>query len=176
MNQLWLLIAQGFGVGRIPLAPGTFGSILGLGWLWLLLLPGSLWMFVAGTLLGLAASVWLCSTGERVLGETDPGSIVFDEIAAVPLCFLGWIAVIVFRHGSMPSPDTFFSRHHGLLTFGVFLLFRLFDVWKPWPVRGSQSLPGGWGVTADDALAAVYVNLALGAGWATHLWLNTKRA
>ena len=55
---------------------------------------------------------------------------------------------------------------HWPLTLGVFALFRFFDVVKPWPVRQSQSLPGGWGVTVDDALAAVYVNLTVLAAYA----------
>ena len=63
--------------------------------------------------------------------------------------------------GAMPAAEYFFSRQTVLFTLGIFVLFRLFDIAKPWPVRGSQSLPGGWGVTVDDLLAAVYVNLVV---------------
>jgi phosphatidylglycerophosphatase A len=99
---------------------------------------------------------------------TDPGSIVFDEIAAIPLCFVSWVLIMFARNGSFPAPSYFISSRCWLVALGVFLLFRIFDVWKPWPVRQSQHFPGGWGVTADDALAAVYVNLVVLAGWTVH--------
>ena len=162
--RLW--IAQGFGLGRIPVAPGTFGSLLGVGWFALLLLPGNPWLLGFGILAGLAASVWLCGVGEQLLGQKDPGSVVLDEISAMPVCFLGWVLLRTSQSGHLPPPGWFFSGRNLLLTLGVFCAFRLFDVLKPWPVRQSQSLPGGWGITVDDALAAVYVNLVALAAWA----------
>jgi phosphatidylglycerophosphatase A len=84
--------------------------------------------------------------------------VVLDEIAAIPVCFLGWVAVIAFKTGALPGVAQFFSAPTWPLTLGVFVAFRFFDVAKPWPVYQSQSLPGGWGVTIDDVLAAVYVN------------------
>jgi phosphatidylglycerophosphatase A len=93
------------------------------------------------------------------LGKTDPGSVVLDEIAAMPACFLGWVGVVVWKTGSMPGLGYFFSGKNLLWTLGVFVAFRLFDVLKPWPVNKSQGLPGGWGVTMDDLLAAGYVNV-----------------
>jgi phosphatidylglycerophosphatase A len=161
MNAFLLWLAQGFGVGRIPVAPGTFGSVVGLAWFAVLLLTGNLGLFIAGTIVGVALSVWLCGAGEKILNAKDPGSVVFDEIAAIPICFLGWVIVHIRNTGAFPSPEYFFSKHYILPTLGVFAAFRLFDVWKPWPVRQSQSLPGGWGVTIDDALAAVYVNVVV---------------
>ncbi len=172
MNGLLLWLAQGFGIGRIPFAPGTFGSLVGLLWFLLLLLPQNLWAFLAGTVAGLALSVRLCGAGEKILQQKDPGSIVFDEIAAVPLCFLGWLAVVLWQTGALPAPEYFFAKQHWPLTLGVFAAFRVFDIVKPWPVRGSQSLPGGWGVTVDDALAAVYVNLMVLAAYGGRVWLN----
>ncbi len=164
MNRLLLWIAQGFGSGRIPVAPGTFGSVVGLGWFALLLLTGNLWLFLGGTLLGLALSVWLCGVGEKILGQTDPGSIVLDEITAIPLCFAGWVILTLWQNHPFPAPGFFFTQPNLLPTLGVFVAFRFFDVLKPWPVRQSQSLPGGWGVTVDDALAALYVNVVVLAG------------
>jgi phosphatidylglycerophosphatase A len=157
--RLW--IAQGFGVGRIPVAPGTFGSVVGVGWFALLLLTGKLWLFAAGTAAGIALSVWLCGVGETVLRQKDPQSVVLDEITAMPVCFLGWVALLAGKAGALPPLAVFFSARGWLVTLGVFAAFRFFDVAKPWPVRQSQSLPGGWGVTIDDVLAAVYVNLAV---------------
>ncbi len=154
---LW--IAQGFGVGRIPVAPGTFGSVLGVGWFLLLLAPGRLWVLMGGTLVGLALSVWLCGVGERVLGKKDPGSVVLDEVAAMPVCFCAWLGLLAYRAGSVPAWDHVFASGRWRAALGIFVAFRLFDVLKPWPVRQSQALPGGWGITIDDLLAAVYVNL-----------------
>lgn len=157
-SRLW--IAQGFGSGRAPVAPGTFGSVVGLGWFALLAASGNLWVLLAGSLAGLALSVWLCGAGEKLLGQKDPGSIVLDEIAAIPVCFFAWVGLHLHAHGTMPAVTSFFSGSNLFLTIGVFAAFRFFDVVKPWPVRQSQSLPGGWGVTVDDLLAALYVNVA----------------
>ena len=66
---LWL--AQGFGIGRIPMAPGTFGSVIGLLWFAVLLLPTNLWFFLGATFFGLAASVRLCEVGEEILNQKD---------------------------------------------------------------------------------------------------------
>lgn len=154
---LWL--AQGFGVGRIPFAPGTFGSLVGLMWFWILLLPKSPLVFGVGILASIFISVWLCGAGEKILKQSDPGSIVMDEIIAIPICFGSWLAFLFFQKGFWPTPEHFFTGNNLWITVGIFLLFRLFDVAKPWPVKQSQSLPGGWGVTVDDVLAAIYVNI-----------------
>jgi phosphatidylglycerophosphatase A len=152
---LW--IAQGFGVGRIPFAPGTFGSLVGLVWFGLLLASGNLWLFLIGTIMGLGVSVWLCGYAEQNLRQKDPGSVVLDEITAMPVCFLSWVAMSMRQTGAFPKLDSFISGTNALLPLGVFVAFRVFDIWKPWPVRQSQTLPGGWGVTVDDVLAAGYV-------------------
>jgi len=154
--KLW--IAQGFGVGRIPVAPGTFGSLLGVLWFGLLLMTGSIWIVIGGTIAGIALSVWLCGVAEKLLGQKDPGSVVLDEIAALPVCFLTWVVILLWKTGSLPAFASFFSAQTWPLTLGVFVAFRFFDIAKPWPVRQSQVLPGGWGITIDDVLAAVYVN------------------
>lgn len=156
MQSLILFVAQGFGVGRIPIAPGTFGSLIGLLWFFLLVQTGNVWCYAAGTLLGLALSVWLCGKAEKILNQTDPGSIVLDEIAAIPLCFASWIAANCVD-GHWLFANDFLNPRHRWWVMVIFLLFRFFDIVKPWPIRQSQRLPGGWGVTADDILAAVYV-------------------
>ena len=150
MNGFLLWIAQGFGAGRIPFAPGTFGSLVGLLWFYLLLRAGNFWAYLAGTFIGLALSVWFCGRAERILNQTDPGSIVLDEIAAMPLCFAVIVGIPWFKRGELPAP-------HWLLVLIIFILFRIMDIAKPWPIRRSQKLPGGWGVTIDDTLAAIYV-------------------
>lgn len=170
--RLW--IAQGFGIGRIPFAPGTFGSLLGMAWFALLLASGRLWVLLLGTVAGMALSVWLCGVGERVLGQKDPGSVVLDEVAAIPVCFFAWLGILFAGNGVLPGAAYFFLRGHWWLTLGVFAAFRFFDIAKPWPVRQSQAWPGGWGITVDDLLAAMYVNLvtllAYGGGRLVGAW------
>jgi phosphatidylglycerophosphatase A len=158
-DTFYLWIAQGFGVGRIPIMPGTFGSLVGLLWFALLLKTGNIWFYLLGTAFGFGLSVWLCEKGEKLLGQTDPGSVVLDEITAIPVCFLTLIVAALFKGGPMPSPEFFFTGQGWWITGVVFVLFRVFDILKPWPVRGSQKLPGGWGVTVDDFLAGIYAAL-----------------
>jgi|SRR6266850_5391323 len=152
-------MAQGFGVGRIPFGPGTFGSVLGLGWSALLIGSGKLWIFIAGTMAGIALSVWLCGEGEKILKQKDPGSIVLDEIAAMPVCFAGWVWLQWRTAHLLPPIEKVFASWTVVLF--LFVAFRLFDIAKPWPIKQSQALPGGWGVTVDDLIAAIYVNVLL---------------
>lgn len=172
----WLVVwlAQGFGIGRIPWAPGTFGSVLGLGWFAVLLLIAQQSPVSAGVLFlgSVLASVWTCEAAEILLGEKDPGSIVLDEIVALPTCFLGWVFHLWLQLGALPSWDFFFGPTTCFLALGVFLAFRFFDIAKPWPVRQSQALPRGWGVVVDDQLAAVYVNVVV---LAVHVALQALR-
>ena len=152
-----LFVAQGLGVGLIPFAPGTFGSFLGLVWFAMLVATGNFWAYLAGAIEGIAFSIWLCDDAEKILGETDPGSVVLDEVIAIPFCFMPWVASEWFAHGALLSVEFFFTGRALWLTLGLVVLFRVFDIWKPWPIRQIQRLPGGWGVTVDDLLAAVYV-------------------
>lgn len=156
-DQVILFFSQGFGSGRAPRAPGTFGSLVGLLWTVLLLLPESLPLFIGGCVGGILASAWLCSESEKILSQKDPGSVVIDEIIAIPICFL--FLIIPSENSSADVGIKLFASHWPWVI-GIFGAFRFFDIAKPWPVFQSQNLPGGWGVTADDVLAAGYVNLA----------------
>jgi phosphatidylglycerophosphatase A len=159
MRGIVLFIAQGCAIGRVPVAPGTFGSLLGLIWFAVLILTGSLVLWSVGVLLGIMCAIWVCGRAEVLLDQPDPGSVVLDEIVAVPLCFAGWIVWFAATEGEFPSASSFFQSQSLLVTAAVFLAFRFFDVLKPWPVGQSQRLSGGWGVVMDDVLAAAYVNL-----------------
>jgi len=162
-DSLALWIAQGLGSGRIPFAPGTWGSVVGVLWFFLLLAAQSPWVFLIGMLSGVFIAVPVCGKAERLLGEKDPSSVVLDEIVAVPLAMLGYVVVWWQSAGSLPAVSQLAHWWPALLA--GFLLFRLFDVWKPWPIRRLQHLPGGWGVVVDDLAAAL-----LTAGL---LWLGT---
>lgn len=154
-----MCMASGFGFGEIPFAPGTFGSLMGILWFGLLVAAGSFWLFAAGIVISFFFSVWICGEAEKILKQKDPSSVVLDEIVAIPICFAAWVILLWHKKGEFPVLADFFSENARFATVAVFAAFRFFDIAKPWPVRQSQSFPGGWGVTVDDVLAAVYVNL-----------------
>ena len=156
---MMLFLAQGFGVGRIPFAPGTFGSLVGFVWFAALLATGRYELYLIGAVFGVGLSVWLCGAAEKILKERDPSSVVLDEIVAIPFCFLPWVTHQWLPHHKLPSIESFLTGRAWLGVLGVLILFRIFDIAKPWPVGQSQRLPGGLGVTIDDVLAAGYVAL-----------------
>ncbi|MFM8468398.1 MAG: phosphatidylglycerophosphatase A [Limisphaerales bacterium] len=158
-KSLIVWFAQGFGIGRLKPAPGTWGTLLGLGWFAALVATHSFSVLLAGILASIPICAWICGEAELALRRQDPPSVVLDEIIAVPLCFSAWVWSVFRATGQMPEVSYFFSENHWLGVLAIFAAFRLFDIWKPWPVRQSESLPGGWGVTVDDLLAALYVNL-----------------
>jgi len=159
MRALILFLAQGFGIGRIPFAPGTFGSLVGLVWFAMLLGTKRYEFYLLGALGGVGLSVWVCGAAEKILKQKDPSSVVLDEIAAIPFCFLPWVTHRWLPEHTLPAAEIFFTGKALLASTGIFVLFRIFDIAKPWPVHQSQRLPGGWGVTVDDVLAALYVAL-----------------
>jgi phosphatidylglycerophosphatase A len=171
-----VFIAQGFGIGRIPFAPGTWGTLLGFAWVALLFSSTSLWIYLAGTLFGVVAAAYVCGRAEKIMNQKDPGSVVLDEIIAIPICVIAAALMPLFPWPQDGAPETWLrficdlSSWSGIVSH--FLLFRLFDIWKPWPVRQSQTLPGGWGVVMDDVLAAVYVNLVALALYALAYFLH----
>lgn len=139
--------------------------MLGVAWFCLLIAPGELDLFLLGSVLAIAAAVPVCGRAELAMGEHDPGSVVLDEIVAVPLCFVGLLMMQTFGGGGFPNLSAFLSRWSWWVLPAGFLAFRVFDIWKPWPVRQIQRLSGGWGVVADDLLAAIWVAV-LGVGLA----------
>ncbi|MBL6765821.1 MAG: phosphatidylglycerophosphatase A [Verrucomicrobiae bacterium] len=154
-DRFIVFAAKGFGAGYAPKAPGTFGSIAGIAWFALLLLTPNLTTYVIGCVGAVFASVYLCGEAERILGLKDPGSVVIDEIIALPICYLPYVINGRAADGSLPSIGTTFTEHAWLVVAG-FILFRLFDILKPPPIYQIQDLPGGWGVTADDVLAGAF--------------------
>ncbi len=161
-SRRWVFwLACGLGAGKSPVAPGTCGSVVGLLWFCLLLWPRNPWVYGLGAVGGVFVAVWLAAEAVRYTGHPDPPAVVVDEIVAIPLCFLTWIGWRLVQVHPMPGAGYFFGPGERCFTLGVWAAFRLFDILKPWPVRQSQRLPGGWGVTVDDVLAAGYVNLVV---------------
>lgn len=136
--------ATGFGIGLIPFAPGTFGTLLGIPLAWGLEQVSSPGLRLAAIVALCAIGIPICTLAARRLGgEKDPGAIVLDEIASLPMTFwlvpIDSVAVVV----------------------AGFLLHRLFDITKPPPARQLERLSGGLGIMADDWIAGIYSNLAL---------------
>jgi phosphatidylglycerophosphatase A len=129
------VIATAFGAGYAPVAPGTAGSAVALAILWLV--PFSRAGLVVFFLIVTAAGVWAAHVVEGQVGEKDPGAIVIDEVAGMTL------SVLV-----LPLTPAV------LVT--AFVLFRIFDVVKPFPAGRSQAIAGGMGVMADDLIAGLY--------------------
>ena len=135
------LLATAFFIGYIPVAPGTFGSVLGLLLYFFLPQSESLWfLLIIGLLFFLG--VWASGRFENVTGVKDDQVIVIDEVVGT--------LVTLFA----------FEKNLPWLVLG-FIFFRLFDIWKPPPVRLMEKVPGGWGVMLDDVMAGIYGLLAL---------------
>ncbi|MHC4259416.1 MAG: phosphatidylglycerophosphatase A family protein [Planctomycetota bacterium] len=151
------LLASCFGLGRLPLAPGTWASLppaIIFGLLWHLTSSGFLISLVMAVLT-VAGSVVCILCAPAVIaatGQTDPRLVVADEFAGQALTF--W-AVPFF------APGTISTKQVWAVTALGFLLFRLFDIVKPWPVHRVEKLPQGWGILADDLLAGVYAAVVL---------------
>lgn len=161
-----------FGVGYLPLAPGTWGSAVGV----------AIYLFAESLLMGFGLiddklspavvhtwtlpivtislllltllGIWAAGRATELLGNTDPPEAVIDEI-------IGQLIVFLFVPFSIGWP----------MILAGFLLFRLFDVWKPYPIDYLQVLPGGIGVCADDILAGVYAGVCLSVVYALSLSL-----
>lgn len=137
----WL--ACGFGSGLAPVAQGTFGSLAAI-LPWLLMRQLSLPLNVLVIVIGFAIGVWACDVAGRKLGVDDHRSLVWDEfvgqwIALLPALLAPWWAIVV-----------------------GFALFRLFDVWKPWPIRYfDRHMKGGLGVMVDDVIAGLFAAAVL---------------
>jgi phosphatidylglycerophosphatase A len=204
--RLALAIATAFGVGYLPKAPGTFGSLIGVATVFLsavfflrpaslggllsvhpdydavlmdkhFLVPGSdlhnavlaLPIFCALALLVLfgAIGVWSASRAAAHAGIKDPQFVVIDEVAGQHFALLLPLIPIALPHLTSHMDFSTFAVFFALslvnwkyLLLG-FILFRVFDIWKPWPVRQLEKLPGGWGIMADDWMAGIYAAILL---------------
>jgi phosphatidylglycerophosphatase A len=148
------LLATWFGCGYSPVAPGTAGSLAALGigialhqyagFVW--------WHFLVLAAIAFYPAVWAAGVTAHARGIKDPGFVVIDEVLGQ------WIALA----GAQP-----FNWKSCL---AAFALFRLFDIWKPPPVRQLEALPGGLGINADDVMAGIYAALVLFAAGCFNLY------
>jgi phosphatidylglycerophosphatase A len=177
-----LAIATAFGLGYLPKAPGTWGSVAGilLSWvllklwphislwgqgprLWNIPVPYGLVAVTTTTLVGLVG-LWAADRSAQYVGVKDPQFVVVDEVS-------GQMIATLFTMGATERYlDGMTGFHSGFWWHGDpnwkylllgFILFRVFDIWKPFPARQAESLPGGLGIMADDWIAGIYAALGL---------------
>ena len=148
-DRLALMIATGLGLGYAPVAPGTFGSFLGI--LLILLLSRLEWkgghrvafyLVIVGIISGIG--IWAASKAESIFEQKDPPQVVIDEIVGQLLTF-----GLIFRNPRF------------LLLLIGFLFFRLFDIVKPFPIRKLERAPLGFGIILDDLVAGFYASLVV---------------
>lgn len=150
-----------WGVGYMPVAPGTFGSAVGVG-IYLLFRSASEHMVASFRttlmllLIALLAivGVWAASRAEKLLGRKDPGAVVVDEV-------VGQMIALLF----VP-----FNAGVWVIITG-FVAFRLFDIWKPYPIRRLEALEAGLGIMFDDILAGIYAAILMSLVTSIHLLL-----
>jgi phosphatidylglycerophosphatase A len=192
-----LFIATACGLGYIPVAPGTFGSLAGLAlslvlaWipLWDWFVHGVYWRWdsttassnlidpdlgfqCALTIVIAAIGVWSAQRASKFWQQKDPQRVVIDEVSGQHLTLLLGLGVPVWWKGAsavalssmsvyLPGASLHFDAPKWKYLLLGFILFRVFDIWKPFPARQAESLPGGWGIMADDWVAGIYAAIGL---------------
>ena len=137
-----LFVATGFFIGTVPFAPGTFGTLIGLPVCFLLSRLNFLQSVIC-ILVFIPFAIWIASAAEKILRQKDPGQIVIDEIVGLIITFVG----LPFNLKTVLAG---------------FIIFRVLDILKPFPIRTLEKrVGGGSGVVLDDVLAGVYGNLIL---------------
>ena len=155
-SRLASLLATFFGIGHLPWAPGTWASLVALPIAWTFAIFGG-WPAVLGAAVILTGlGIWACGRHARMVGLKDPSECVIDEVAGqffalVPLAATGRLASL-------------------LPLIVALLLFRFFDIAKPWPIARLEHLPGGFGVMADDVLAGLFAAILVWVA-ATQNWI-----
>jgi len=138
----FLFLSSGAYVGNIPFAPGTFGSLWGIP-IWFLLSKANVWVSVLVLVIFVALAIWICDQAQRLIEEKDPGCIVIDEISGMMLSFTG----VPFNPLSLVAG---------------FVIFRLLDIFKPFPIRTvERKVAGGAGIVLDDLAAGLLTNMIL---------------
>jgi len=145
VSRLATVLATWFGCGYFPVGPGTAGSLAAV----LIAVAAHQYLgagrvtFLLATLVMLAPAIWSATRTARLQNREDPGVVVIDEVLGVWVTLLGAAAL---------NWKSFTA---------AFVLFRIFDIWKPWPVRPFEDLPEGTGIVADDLAAGVYAAIML---------------
>jgi phosphatidylglycerophosphatase A len=146
--RLSTIIASVFGIGYFPVASGTVMSIVAVPFAVIIARAGGGFALIAASLIVFAIGIWACGDHVRATGRDDPSECVIDELAGQ------WLACAGVSLGLGAGSPAEFAL--------AFLLFRLFDVLKPWPISAAEKLPGGMGVMADDMLAGLAAAIICG--------------
>ena len=142
MSNLTLFLAFGFGSGLVKKMPGTMGTVAAIP-VYLAFIQFNIWVYSVLTLLVCIAGIKICDDAAKRLGEHDFGGIVWDEVA-------GYLVTMWF------VPFSWYSVMVG------FILFRIFDILKPWPIKWvDQKVDGGFGIMLDDVLAGIFAAVLL---------------
>ncbi len=141
MRYLHYTLATGLGLGYSPIAPGTAGSILAVVSAYYLI-KGNIVVLLIATIVVTIVGIYSSTFVENDLGSEDPSIVVIDEISGM------WISLLF-----LPVTPWWYLN--------AFVLFRVFDVVKPFPIDSLQKLPGGWGIMIDDVAAGIYTFLIL---------------
>ena len=142
MRRVGLFVATCGYLGYVPMIPGTVGSAVGLVVFYAVRATGSTGLELGIIVLLFVLGIWSGTEAERHFGGVDPGPIILDEV-------VGMLITLAF----LPV--------NPLGAFTGFVLFRILDIFKPWPSGRFERLPGGLGVMADDGMAAIYGNLVM---------------
>lgn len=150
-------VATALGVGYVPFAPGTFGSLAGLVVFVAVRAAaqaaGMPWLELLAILVVFLLGAWAATAAESHFGHIDPGPVVIDEV-------LGMLVTLALVPVSVTGAVV------------GFVLFRIFDVIKPPPCNRLEALPGGWGVMSDDLMAAIYAWICVqGLAWVVPAWM-----
>jgi phosphatidylglycerophosphatase A len=179
-----MVLATCFGLGYLPKAPGTWGSLAGVllaciflkGWpvqakltFDLIVLVHQLDAILLVLVIVALVGVWTSSRTSMFLGVKDPQSVVIDEVSGQLITIL--LGTLTFYHAPPGKFDVqivgaaWAGFGHGTIDWrpiaAGFVLFRLFDIWKPFPIRRLEKLPGGWGIMADDWMAGIYAAILM---------------
>ena len=151
MKYFYFWIATFLGVGKLPKAPGTWASLVAALFFYPLIeYPETLGAVLVGIFF---IGVLACDRYAKELKDPDPSSAVIDEVLGMGIALLG-----------IPSDWPYVVM--------AIVLFRLFDIWKPFPIRRLEKLPWGWGIMVDDLMAGLYARLWLQIGIWTILWIK----
>jgi phosphatidylglycerophosphatase A len=147
------LVATFGGIGHLRPAPGTWGSIAALPVALVLYLAGGPWLLLACAILAFGAGLWATGHVMRATGDSDPQIVVIDEVAGQ------WVALLPVAFGAAHVAAPVTALWPGWLA--AFLLFRLFDIWKPWVIGRADRRGDALGVMLDDVLAGIAAGLSV---------------
>ena len=145
------IVTTWFGSGLLPKAPGTWGSLAAIPFAYIISVYTCPYALIFGTVALFLIGIWASDKAEKSVQSKDPGFIVVDEVVGQ------WIALLPLPFlYSFLNPDSF-HLYFAVIAAVAFIAFRIFDIWKPWPVNyADKNVHGGYGIMLDDVIAGIY--------------------